>query len=234
MSIEYDDIVKNDGARHFWTLEHGNLQDQIANGLYMVQIGSGMIPVDSPFGPGTGIKFVETGITTQYPSLVVPEFDWSFDCWVRMPNPGTDTGWDTILCFGTHGWQIRSASVFNGKISVAVSAIEAVGETIDNVLGDMLWHHLMVTKNTNVEFKLYIDGVLDSTFAYTGNAVINEYVGTHVANADLPSLELARIALYPTVLQDSDAIAHATAQTIDLVPDPMTTDWVPIWNLKQS
>ncbi|MDZ7661486.1 LamG domain-containing protein [Thiohalophilus sp.] len=133
--------------------------------------------------------------------------------WIRTTQTGNNTAWQAPGITGVEQ-SGGTDDIFWGWIDAA----GRIGITVGNdnsaksntVINDNLWHHIVLTRNaTNGEYKIYIDGNLDTSGTIASGTIGTEYssIGRIEDTGGSPEYfqgELDEILIFDSVLADSE------------------------------
>ncbi len=151
----------------------------------------------------------------------------SVECWFCSTQPWPVAGWPgsaTLVTKGTKGagssdWTIIGGD--NGSVSVRVgpkSGTDAVYASPPN-LNDGQWHHVIWTRTSEGQNRLYVDGVLVATGKDSGGAITNDRPiqigGDPFLNGKYLDGQMAEVTIYKTALTAERVAAHVKAAGIE-------------------
>jgi hypothetical protein len=205
----YADVVASLGADTYWPMgdASGDFQPEI--GSTVLTAGAGL--TRNPSGGPEDDPFVHiNGAGTLYPTAGRPTATstWTVAFFLRVAS-GSNTGYRSIITESSarglflHARKVRPYQMLWGT-------------TVGPDLGDDTWHLVAVgSDGASSEAKLWVDGVLVHTgsgHGYLGLGA-NTQVGSNLAGGEILAADMARLALFPTMLTDAQVTQLWEAST---------------------
>ena len=142
-----------------------NVQDGLASaggtttdGTFEISQGKveGLSLSSLDFEAGDTADFIETNDAV---FNTIAAGSWAVSCWVTRESTGSQFIWAKVLA---SGWGNGGSLNFTGSNTLRV---EISGEYLDSATAITTtgrWYHIVVARNANTGFKIWIDGVLDA------------------------------------------------------------------------
>ncbi len=199
----------------YWNFDNANAIDLSDNGNDGVLVGPGVYSSDQPAGwSGKSLDLTPGGTYVAIPNESDYDGAMSAAFWLKINAFSGE--WNGILTKGDNAWRIhRSGTSDYVNFTITSDESEVNNNSIDSttVMTGNVWHHVAATFD-GVTMRLYIDGVLEASRAYTGNPVTSDeavYIGNNSTQGDryLPGL-IDEVRIYDNTLSQNDIILLMT------------------------
>jgi hypothetical protein len=222
VELSYQQQILADGAVAYWPLDDaaGSTEARDAAGARTGTLYGATSGV-AGLGGETAVRF--TGINS---GLLVPPLPsqyptYSYEIWAR-PTAATGPNYSLLMrgpqfAYGLFAWQL----VRNPQVQYALNEVSSQSVESPTPTPQAVWNHLALTFDGTV-LRLYLNGVLDTSGAFTAHPQDGGTLGTGIGCRPVTSGppaefcymgDLQDVAIYARVLTPAEIAAHYTLRT---------------------